>query len=123
MNSESHHYSPSTIVRDTATITKHRYEFLCRCLQRNWNPEDPHVKDRLPFQGLNAPEFDDANFHDRQETKVLLVPPQMMEGIYVCRTCGSKKTQSLERQMRSSDEPMSIMVTCMNCRKTWTVKG
>jgi DNA-directed RNA polymerase subunit M/transcription elongation factor TFIIS len=96
-----------------AVVSRERYEMLCRqSLSLNINGT-----------GLNAPEFDDANFIDKQETKILLVPPQMMEGIYTCRSCGSKKTQSWEKQMRSADEPMTTTVMCTNCRRSWTVGG
>jgi hypothetical protein len=99
-----------------AVVARELYELLCRRTQR------PGQQDR-PFEGLNAPEFAASNFQDEQETRYLLAPPTMMEGIYTCRNCGSKKTQSWDKQTRSSDEPMTTFIMCMNCRKTWTQGG
>ena len=103
--------------------SRERYELLCRRAQ--WqlaHPNGPAQGDR-PFEGLNAPEFASSNFTDEQETRSIMAPPTMMEGIYVCRECGSKKTNSWEKQTRSSDEPMTTFIRCTNCRRTWTQGG
>jgi len=41
------------------------------------------------------------------------------EGIYTCRKCGSKKTISAEKQVRSADEAATVTITCVDCRKQW----
>ena len=40
------------------------------------------------------------------------------DGVFVCR-CGSKKTVYYSMQTRSADEPMTVFVSCLKCRKNW----
>lgn len=44
---------------------------------------------------------------------------QVTEGMYKCRICGGKKTIQHEQQTRSADEPMTLFITCVNCKYTW----
>ena len=46
---------------------------------------------------------------------------QITEGVYKCRICGGKKTVQKELQTRSADEPMTIFITCVNCKNTWKI--
>ena len=46
---------------------------------------------------------------------------QVTEGMYKCRICGGKKTIQHEQQTRSADEPMTLFITCVNCK--YTCKG
>jgi transcription elongation factor S-II len=39
--------------------------------------------------------------------------------VYVCRKCKSRKCTYSAQQTRSSDEPMTIYVSCLNCGKNW----
>ncbi len=99
-----------------ALIAREQYERLCL--------NDPTVQSQSAvFLGLNAPAFASSNFLDTQESRFIVAPPTMMEGIYTCRKCGSKKTQSWDKQTRSSDEPMTTTVMCTNCRASWTQNG
>ena len=43
-------------------------------------------------------------------------------GAVDCKKCGSSETLSVEKQMRSSDEPMTIRVTCLQCKHKWTAQ-
>jgi len=47
---------------------------------------------------------------------------EVIEGLYTCRRCQSKKTQSTSQQTRSADEPATIIVTCIVCQYTWKVQ-
>lgn len=40
--------------------------------------------------------------------------------VYLCRRCKSRKCTYEAVQIRSSDEPMTIFVNCLNCGKNWT---
>ena len=46
---------------------------------------------------------------------------EVTEGVYKCRICGGKKTVQHEQQTRSADEPMTIFITCVNCKNTWKI--
>lgn len=41
------------------------------------------------------------------------------EGAFTCNRCKSKKTVYYQLQTRSSDEPMTTFVECVNCQKRW----
>ena len=113
----------SPIQAPLARVSREQYELLCRRTQwAQCHLDGPPYVDRA-FEGLNAPDFAASNFTDEQESRSLMAPPTMMEGMYTCRQCGSKKTQSWEKQTRSSDEPMTTFIMCTNCRKTWTQGG
>ena len=38
---------------------------------------------------------------------------------FTCRKCKSKKCTYYALQTRSSDEPMTIFVTCLDCGQRW----
>lgn len=37
---------------------------------------------------------------------------------YECEICGGKKSKTSQQQTRSSDEPMTIFITCLTCKNT-----
>lgn len=39
--------------------------------------------------------------------------------LYKCRNCGESKTQAVQVQTRSCDEPMTIFITCLVCKNRW----
>jgi len=39
--------------------------------------------------------------------------------LYQCRNCGESKTQAVQVQTRSCDEPMTIFITCLVCKNRW----
>lgn len=41
------------------------------------------------------------------------------DGAFTCRRCKSKKTSYYQLQIRSSDEPMTSFVECLNCENRW----
>lgn len=44
---------------------------------------------------------------------------QITEGVYKCKKCGGKRTIQHEQQTRSADEPMTLFITCVDCKNTW----
>lgn len=43
-------------------------------------------------------------------------------GAYNCRKCGSQETLTVTSQTRSSDEPMTVRVSCLQCQYKWTAQ-
>jgi transcription elongation factor S-II len=39
--------------------------------------------------------------------------------MFKCKRCGKSRTRYWEMQTRSSDEPMTIFIRCLNCGKEW----
>lgn len=46
---------------------------------------------------------------------------QVAEGMYTCESCKGKRTTSIEIQMRSADEPMTIFIRCVDCGNEWKI--
>ena len=40
---------------------------------------------------------------------------------YRCANCKEKRTSVIEYQARSSDEPTTLSITCVNCGKNWRI--
>lgn len=52
-------------------------------------------------------------------------PFEVIEGMFTCPKCDSKRTVSFARQTRSSDEGMTTFIFCSNkeCRHSWSCRG
>jgi len=68
---------------------------------------------------FNSSDFSDQKFKEYKQFKYLTEPLQVCEGIHTCSKCKSKKTYSYQLQTRSSDEPMTNFVTCVECGNKW----
>lgn len=40
---------------------------------------------------------------------------------YKCRKCGERKSSTYQLQTRSADEPMTIFITCENCKHSFKI--
>ena len=71
----------------------------------------------------NHPEFEEVKEYENKEVAKRLNPPKVQEGIFECKKCGGKQTQSYEVQLRRADEPATIFVECVNpkCRNSWKI--
>jgi len=56
----------------------------------------------------------------RYEINKLLTEVKIVEGLFICPKCGSKKVQSIEKQTRRADEPPTNFCYCTNCKNRWT---
>jgi transcription elongation factor S-II len=81
--------------------------------------------------GLRSYEFRDEKFIDDQETKNIEHPPRAKPSeLHKCNKCWhnkdmknnpdrGKNTYYYELQTRSSDEPMTVFVQCLDCKAKW----
>jgi DNA-directed RNA polymerase subunit M/transcription elongation factor TFIIS len=63
--------------------------------------------------------YDEFEEQERREISNMEEPPSVEEGLFTCRKCNSKKTQSYSVQLRRSDEPATIFIQCMKCGSNW----
>ncbi len=56
---------------------------------------------------------------DRRQRKEEAKNKTETTGMYKCSKCGARESITHQTQMRSADEPMTIIVTCMKCYKTF----
>ena len=73
--------------------------------------------------GWNHPIFESIKSTEEKEVNKRLKPIDIKEGIYTCKKCGGKRTQSYEVQLRRADEPATVFVECVNpkCRNKWSI--
>jgi len=45
--------------------------------------------------------------------------PESMTDAFLCRKCKKRECSYYEVQTRSADEPMTVFVTCLNCKARW----
>lgn len=69
------------------------------------------LKNSPIFNEARRKYFLEATAHLRSATNII-------EGIYACPKCGSMKTNTIQKQTRSSDEPTTEINSCV-CGYTW----
>jgi len=55
----------------------------------------------------------------KKEEKMLEVDTSAATDMFKCTKCGKRQCTYYEMQTRSSDEPMTQFIRCMNCGKQW----
>ena len=67
----------------------------------------------------NNDEFLDEKNKQKEKDDFLTNPFEVEEGIEKCDRCGSKRTYSISKQVRSADEGFSTFSHCLDCNKRW----
>ena len=67
----------------------------------------------------NNDEFLDEKNKQKEKDEFLTNPFEVEEGIEKCDRCGSKRTYSISKQVRSADEGFSTFSHCLDCNKRW----
>lgn len=73
--------------------------------------------------GWNSDIYSDVANTIKEYDEYLIKPFEVAEGVSECKKCGSKKTWSVQKQTRSSDEPMTTFTRCVSCGHQWTYSG
>ena len=73
--------------------------------------------------GWKNPIYDNISDKIQEFDEYLVKPFEVVEGVIQCGKCGSKKTWSVQKQTRSSDEPMTTFSRCVECGNNWTYSG
>ena len=86
--------------------------FVCsKIIDKEWSPKDiPRMHREELF-----PERWDSLYKDRTEH----LNKKKKKGMHRCPKCKSWYTDYTQLQTRSSDEPMSTFVTCIDCDYRW----
>jgi hypothetical protein len=63
--------------------------------------------------------FDEAAKKELRRSEYNPDPATIPDGAFKCSKCGSKKTTYYEMQTRASDEPTTLFIQCLMCRKRW----
>jgi DNA-directed RNA polymerase subunit M/transcription elongation factor TFIIS len=72
---------------------------------------------------FNSDIYIDADDNIKKEVMKIQTPVEVIEGMFTCKKCGSKKTHHIAIQTRRSDEPPTIDIRCLNkdCLNRWRV--
>ena len=73
--------------------------------------------------GWDHRSFESVKFRQNEQDEFILNPFEVEEGALECKKCGSKKTFSYSKQVRSADEPMTTFAQCISCKAKWTYSG
>ena len=71
--------------------------------------------------GWNHPIYNDIKNKIKEQDEYIVNPFSVTEGVITCFKCKSKKTISYNKATRSSDEGITVHVTCSNCNNKWTM--
>jgi DNA-directed RNA polymerase subunit M/transcription elongation factor TFIIS len=66
--------------------------------------------------------YDLIKKRQEEQDDYLVNPFEIVEGVHQCK-CGNKKIFSKTKQTRSSDEPMSVFCSCLECGNKWSYSG
>lgn len=69
------------------------------------------------------PHYTDIARIIHEQDDYLTNPFTVEEGVVECYKCGSKKVWSVQKQIRSADEPMTTISRCTECGNNWTYSG
>jgi len=73
---------------------------------------------QILFPNRNKKYFD---YIEKQEEVAYDKSKLAIESEYKCRKCKENKCAVNQAQLRSADEPMSILITCLNCGNRWRI--
>jgi DNA-directed RNA polymerase subunit M/transcription elongation factor TFIIS len=69
--------------------------------------------------GWNHTSFDKMAIFIEEQNDFIKNPFEVEEGVFQCKSCGSKRVFSYTKQDRSSDEPLSVYAQCVACKTKW----
>lgn len=120
-------YKKILIIKKLIKITTDKFiieEIIKKCCENNEdldeligvfthkrNPED------YGFNSLCFKKFKS----DEDEYLKFLENPNVIEGIFVCKKCNSKKIITTSKQTRKSDESTTVFAICTNCNNKWCI--
>lgn len=99
-------------------------EFRNNIISGKLTPEDLCTMDPIDMLDKNKQKEIESQINkkvDEARSDWLERHSEVTEGVYKCRNCGQKRTVQHEQQTRSADEPMTIFITCVNCKNTWKI--
>ena len=55
----------------------------------------------------------------KRDQMLFEMKPESMTDAFLCKKCRKRECSYYEVQTRSADEPMTVFVTCLNCKTRW----
>jgi len=98
------------------------YEIVYNFLNAGWEKvfgQSANLRNKIIFEN---PLLSKAKDKMAMDMEIYRNKISVEVGAVNCKKCGSQETMSVEKQQRSSDEPMTIKVTCLQCNYKWTAQ-
>ena len=92
------------------------YNFLNAGWEKVFGPSRPGIRKKIIFEN---PLLGPAKEKLALDMEIFRNRVDVEKGSVDCRKCGSEETISVERQVRASDEPVSIFCRCLQCSYAW----
>jgi len=73
--------------------------------------------------GWKHPMYDKIDSLIQEHDDYIVKPFEVVDGVVECPKCSSMKTFSVQKQTRSSDEPMTTFSRCVKCGYDWVYSG
>ena len=77
-----------------------------------WRPEDLATLDKDTLNPTKWQQLQDTRLPKN-------IQKERKKGMYKCKRCGSWYSEYYSAQTRSSDEPMTLYFSCLDCGKKW----
>ena len=107
-----------TISKDEEEYAKYLYE-ICNSLKSGKTIKDIMIEFKKGIIGWNSSSFYDFKKIQEEKDNFITKPFDVEEGVNTCNKCGSKKTYSYTKQVRSSDEGTTVFCICVMCKNKW----
>ena len=97
------------------------YEETYNFLNKKWDEIIPAGSAKILRKKilLRSPLLEDAHEKQKLDMEIYRENIDVSKGAVDCPKCSSGETISVESQRRSADEPMTVHVTCIQCRHKW----
>ena len=95
------------------------YKFLLNEIENNKTLPINYLRRKILF---DSPLLEPAKNRMELDMEIFRDTIDVTVGAVDCKKCGSSETMATEKQQRSADEPMTIKVTCLQCKHHWTAQ-
>ena len=109
------------VIEIYTNLDKHSY-IKNNELLKNLNNGNIKSKDIATLENHELfPSFWKKKVDEKMERDKLLyeMKPESMTDVFKCRKCHKRECSYYEMQTRSADEPMTVFVSCLNCKNRW----
>ena len=73
--------------------------------------------------GWKNPLYNNIESKIQEHDDYIVKPFEVVDGVVKCPKCQNSKTWSVQKQTRSSDEPMTTFSRCVTCGHQWAYSG
>ena len=108
----------SSIHRDSSNLE----EYLSTARQARIRSLMPRLKTIADTDGWSSPIWSGIEEElARKEELTFTEKSEMTTNQNTCPRCNGNRTTQYEKQVRASDEPSTVFITCLDCKNHWKI--